>query len=143
LAGSGAQHAPPHPSSITFDLPRHRRHQPRHHVTLSRLCSTGGVGLAKEDYVEYDLDNEDEDWLEAYNAGAANRLSEEKFEQMLWRLETSNAEANQRVMNEPGARGAVDLAMRVPRSHGSSACVLFFISNHSRAPGILCGGLPE
>ncbi|KAG2433542.1 hypothetical protein HYH02_012659 [Chlamydomonas schloesseri] len=79
-----------------------REYLPVFRIPETYIRSKSGVGLAKEDYVEYDLDNEDEDWLEAYNAGAANRLSEEKFEQMLWRLETSNADANQRVMNEPG-----------------------------------------
>lgn len=60
------------------------------------------MGWAKEDYVEYDLDNEDEEWLEAFNAGHV-RLTGDKLERLLWRLETANAEANQRVMGEPGA----------------------------------------
>ncbi|GLC38898.1 hypothetical protein PLESTB_000459500 [Pleodorina starrii] len=79
----------------------------REYLPLFRIPDTyirgkGGVGWARDDYCEYDLDNEDEDWLEAFNGGGANRLSEEKFEQMLWRLETANAEANQRLMSEPG-----------------------------------------
>ncbi|GIL51503.1 hypothetical protein Vafri_7475 [Volvox africanus] len=87
----------------------------REYLPLFRIPDTyirgkGGVGWAREDYCEYDLDNDDEDWLEAFNEGAANRLSEEKFELMLWRLETANAEANQRVMSEAGS-GAQDWRM--------------------------------
>ena len=45
------------------------------------------------DAVEYDLDNDDEDWLEKYNDGQ-NRLPAEKFEVMIWKLEVSCGEAN-------------------------------------------------
>jgi hypothetical protein len=38
-----------------------------------------------DDFVEYDLDNEDENWLQTYNA-ADERLSDMKFERMLRRL---------------------------------------------------------
>ncbi len=70
----------------------------------------GGVGWARDDYVEYDLDNEDEDWLEAFNGGPPGstgvpRLAEDKFEAMLYRLEVSNAEANQHLMGDSGGQG--------------------------------------
>lgn len=46
----------------------------------------GGTGYNNEQYVEYDLDNDDEDWLDEFNK-SDNRLSDAKFETMLWRLE--------------------------------------------------------
>jgi hypothetical protein len=42
--------------------------------------------------VEYDLDNEDEDWLKQYNLGRS-KLSDIVFERMLWRLEVECAAA--------------------------------------------------
>lgn len=45
------------------------------------------------EHVEYDLDNEDEDWLEKYNDGQ-NRLPAEKLEVMMWKLEIKCGEAN-------------------------------------------------
>ena len=50
-------------------------------------------GAPLGDAVEYDLDNDDEDWLEKYNDGQ-NRLPAEKFEVMIWKLEVSCGEAN-------------------------------------------------
>jgi enhancer of polycomb-like protein len=55
--------------------------------------------------VEYDLDNEDEDWLENYNDGS-EVLSAEKFEEMLWKLELACAEANEKIMKANTAMAA-------------------------------------
>lgn len=52
-----------------------------------------------QEVVEYDLDNEDEDWLEKYNDGQ-NRLPAEKFEHMLWKLEVACGDANEKIMRE-------------------------------------------
>ncbi|KAG2498114.1 hypothetical protein HYH03_003872 [Edaphochlamys debaryana] len=79
-----------------------REYLPLFRIPETYIRSKGGIGWTPDVYCEYDLDGEDEDWLDAFNAGEANRLSEEKFELMLWRLETANAEANQRLMAEPG-----------------------------------------
>ena len=54
-------------------------------------------GAPAGDVVEYDLDNEDEDWLEKYNDGQ-NRLPAEKLEVMIWKLETVCGEANEERM---------------------------------------------
>lgn len=51
--------------------------------------------------VEYDLDNEDEDWLERYNVGRS-KLSDEKFECMLWKLELACAEATEAALTAAG-----------------------------------------
>mmetsp|Transcript_12554 Transcript_12554/g.41388 ORF Transcript_12554/g.41388 Transcript_12554/m.41388 type:complete len:475 (+) Transcript_12554:175-1599(+) len=65
--------------------------QPMHYIrSLSSQSS---------DFVQYDLDNEDEDWLKSYNDGQ-NRLPPEKFELMLWRLETACEEATERALAE-------------------------------------------
>jgi enhancer of polycomb-like protein len=55
--------------------------------------------------VEYDLDNEDEDWLENYNDGS-EVLSAEKFEEILWKLELACAEANEKIMKANTAMAA-------------------------------------
>ena len=47
--------------------------------------------------MEYDLDNEDEDWLTTYNDGQ-NRLPAEKFEAMIWKLEVRCGEATETAM---------------------------------------------
>lgn len=76
--------------------------------------------------MDYDLDNDDEDWLVAYNArwaggggsgstasalstnGAASlsspslQLSDHKLERILWRLDVSCAEANERAIASGG-----------------------------------------
>lgn len=57
------------------------------------------------DIVEYDLDNEDEDWLEKYNDGQ-NRLPAEKLEVMIWKLELACGEANEQIMADNAAFAA-------------------------------------
>lgn len=52
-------------------------------------------GWRSEFYVEYNLDEEDDRWIDAYNGGQ-NRLAPEKFEMMLNHLEVANAEATER-----------------------------------------------
>jgi hypothetical protein len=39
------------------------------------VCCAGGSNFAVPDYVEYDLDNEDEDWLQAFNRTGASSSS--------------------------------------------------------------------
>lgn len=55
--------------------------------------------------MEYDLDSEDERWLETFN-GNQERLTEEKFEMMIWKLDAGNAAANDRVWAMSGAAPA-------------------------------------
>lgn len=49
------------------------------------LGVVGGQGYSDETFVEYDLDKEDEAWLQRFNAGQP-RISSAKFETMLWVL---------------------------------------------------------
>ena len=59
-------------------------------------------GAPPGEAVEYDLDNDDEDWLEAYNDGQ-NRLPAEKLELMIWKLEIACGEANEAWMAQSAA----------------------------------------
>src|SRR6056300_1847477 len=57
--------------------------QPEYYLRSKLMC---GLPTETTSYVEYDLDNDDEDWLETFNEGA-DTLTAEKFEEMLWKLE--------------------------------------------------------
>lgn len=51
--------------------------------------------------MEYDLDNEDEDWLKHYNIGRS-RLNDVLFEKMLYKLELACAKATDKVLSDTG-----------------------------------------
>lgn len=68
-----------------------------HHRTSRTYLRNRTFGAPPTDVVEYDLDNEDEDWLTAYNDGQ-NRLPAEKFEAMIWKLEVCCGEATETAM---------------------------------------------
>ena len=65
------------------------------------FIGAGGVGYYDERFIEYDLDAEDERWLEAFNRGQ-RRLPQRRFELLLWRLETANAEATDAALAAAG-----------------------------------------
>ena len=67
----------------------------------SFFVGAGGVGYYDERFIEYDLDAEDEAWLEAFNRGQ-RRLPQRRFELLLWRLETANAEATDAALAAAG-----------------------------------------
>lgn len=52
--------------------------------------------------VEYDADSEDDKWLENINRGQ-DRLSHQKFELMIWKLELANSAANDRTLTAAGS----------------------------------------
>lgn len=83
----------------------HLLHQRSYHSLLTTHPSYilhAGVGGAREpDPVEYDLDNEDEDWLKQYNLGR-NKLNDVLFEKMLWKLELACAEATDSALTAAG-----------------------------------------
>lgn len=67
------------------------------------LRGRGGTGYDDPIQVEYDLDAEDEAWLKRLN-GPQERLSADKFETMLWKLDLWNAEATDKVFAFQGDR---------------------------------------
>lgn len=71
------------------------------------------MGFYDPHFVEYDMDSEDERWLEEYNQGQ-ERLPEGKFEDAIWRLEITNAEATDQALNAAGRE----------RVHRSQLCSL-------------------
>ena len=73
-----------------------RDYRPHHRPSRTYLRNRT-FGAPPSDVVEYDLDNEDEDWLTTYNDGQ-NRLPAEKFEAMIWKLEVRCGEATETAM---------------------------------------------
>lgn len=61
----------------------------------------GGIGYHDDRFIEYDLDKEDEAWLEAFNRGQ-DRLPARRMELLMWRLECANAEATDRALAAAG-----------------------------------------
>ncbi len=55
----------------------------------------------EETTVEYDVDTDDDQWLENINRGQ-DRLSHQKFELMISKLEHANAKANDRTLSAAG-----------------------------------------
>lgn len=65
----------------------------------------GGSGYDDATFVEYDADSEDEEWLNNFNRDQA-RLSLEKFEAMLWKLDIANSEASDKSFTYLGLSAA-------------------------------------
>ena len=62
---------------------------------------TGGVGYQDKDFVEYDMNVSDEEWLAAYNEGQ-ERLPGRTFERMMWKLELECAKATEKTLRAAG-----------------------------------------
>lgn len=62
--------------------------------------NAAGVGWQEEDEVDYDLDEQDRQWLTAFNHGQ-ERLPYRRMELLLWRLDTANAEATDSAFASP------------------------------------------
>lgn len=65
------------------------------------LLAAGGIGYHDDRFIEYDLDKEDQEWLEAFNKGQ-DRLPARRMELLMWRLECANAEATDRALAAAG-----------------------------------------
>jgi len=63
------------------------------------LCAEASA--PEETTVEYDVDTDDDRWLENINRGQ-DRLSHQKFELMISKLEHANAKANDRTLSAAG-----------------------------------------
>lgn len=77
----------------------------RERNTYIRPKGSSGAAYSDPNFVEYDMDSEDEKWLQAYNDGQ-ERLPEERFELMIWKLEVSNAAATDHALSFAGAAPA-------------------------------------
>lgn len=95
----------------------------------SLVCATGCGGNREPEPVEYDLDNEDEDWLKQYNLGRS-KLSDIVFERMLWRLEVECAAATDAALVAAGEEeGALTWTLLVLRSLALPAwCGCMYVS---------------
>jgi enhancer of polycomb-like protein len=69
------------------------------------LRGRGGCGYDDPTFVEYDLDSEDESWLAEFNRDQ-ERLTADKFEAMLWKLDVGNADATDKVFAFHGQTSA-------------------------------------
>ncbi|KAJ9534946.1 hypothetical protein QJQ45_029617 [Haematococcus lacustris] len=92
-----------------------RDYLPTFKIPTTYIHGKGGVPASSEESVEYDLDNEDEDWLEALNCGGACRLSDTKFESMLWRLELLWSECFEALPSDRSSAAALTSIACVPK----------------------------
>jgi len=75
---------------------------PSFHENNTYIRGKGGSGYEDPTFVDYDLDHEDFEWLATMNGDGQQRLSPEKFEMMLWKLDLINAEATDKVFSFQG-----------------------------------------
>ncbi|WIA18855.1 hypothetical protein OEZ85_003533 [Tetradesmus obliquus] len=87
---------------ITEVETHYRDYLPLFSPALTYLHGKGCGGNKEPEPVEYDLDNEDEDWLATYNLGRT-RLNDVLFERMLWKLELECAAATEHALTAAGA----------------------------------------
>lgn len=75
---------------------------PVHKEPRVYIRGKAGIGWQEEDEVDYDLDDEDRQWLTAFNRGQ-DRLPYRRMELLLWKLDTANAEATDSAFLSAGA----------------------------------------
>ncbi|KAK9843485.1 hypothetical protein WJX81_005242 [Elliptochloris bilobata] len=91
--------------TVTFVPTYKREYLPTYREAKTYHRGRGALGYLDERFVEYDLDSEDERWLEGFNRGQ-DRLPPRRLEYLLWRLEVANAEATDRALSGAGATHA-------------------------------------
>eukprot|EP00252_Welwitschia_mirabilis_P025861 TRINITY_DN8242_c0_g1_i1.p1 TRINITY_DN8242_c0_g1~~TRINITY_DN8242_c0_g1_i1.p1 ORF type:complete len:461 (+),score=106.91 TRINITY_DN8242_c0_g1_i1:486-1868(+) len=72
----------------------------------------GKVRAENSDYVEYDLDDEDEDWLQDFNK-EKRVLSPERFESMLYKLEIMDHKARERAVGSGATAAGPNVAVQL------------------------------
>lgn len=90
-----------HQSPCKQEYCLHKLGRPGCIFSILMATYTGGIGYLDERFIEYDLDPEDENWLEAFNRGQ-QRLPVRRFELLLWRLEVANADATDAALAAAG-----------------------------------------
>eukprot|EP00249_Psilotum_nudum_P021124 c27981_g2_i1 orf=317-1837(-) len=98
-----------------------------------------GARSDSAEFVDYDLDDEDEDWLQQFN-NERNILSPERFEWMLYKLEILDHKARERTGGMLATNGAPmfvvlqhDVAVEVLRSQSSRTTVLSAVYEYWKA----------
>lgn len=71
-------------------------------IPATYIRREGGIESREAEVIDYDLDKEDVEWLNSFN-GSSNKLSAEKFEKLLWKLEMACARALERALATTGA----------------------------------------
>eukprot|EP00878_Enallax_costatus_P029951 GHUV01032524.1.p1 GENE.GHUV01032524.1~~GHUV01032524.1.p1 ORF type:complete len:257 (+),score=59.16 GHUV01032524.1:843-1613(+) len=112
----------------------YRDYLPLFNAPVTYLHGKGVGGNKEPDPVEYDLDNEDEDWLKTYNLGRS-RLNDVLFEKMLYKLELACAEATDNALSAAGAGPA-------ERTAASAVAAIDHLPRHDAVRILVyeCGG---
>lgn len=91
------------------------------------MCVAAGVGWHEEDEVDYDLDEQDRQWLTAFNHGQ-ERLPYRRMELLLWRLDTANAEATDSAFaSEPLLQLMTQMILNSPLCSSSCGLILLLL----------------
>ena len=92
------------PTPITLNVDTYSLdYLPTFYKRNTYIRGKGGSGFEDPTFVEYDLDSEDFEWLREINNDGQERLSPEKLEMMLWKLDLANAEATDKVFSFQGS----------------------------------------
>lgn len=91
------------------------------------------MGYLDERFIEYDLDEEDEAWLEKLNRGQ-DRLPARRMELLMWRLECANADATDRALAAAGAQNTRRQLNRTCMYTMPGFATLFLLSRLQEAP---------
>lgn len=92
------------PTPITLNVDTYSLdYLPTFYKRNTYIRGKGGSGFDDPTFVEYDLDSEDLAWLGSINNDGQERLSPEKLEMMLWKLDLANAEATDKVFSFQGS----------------------------------------
>lgn len=95
------------PTPITLDVDTYSLdYLPTFYKRNTYIRGKGGIGFEDPTFVEYDLDSDDFTWLNSINDDGQERLSPEKLEMMLWKLDLANAEATDKVFSFQGSAAA-------------------------------------
>eukprot|EP00798_Chlamydomonas_sp_ICE-L_P017801 gene17801-24176_t len=89
------------PVPVVLGVPDYTRdYLPTFHIPQTYLRGKGGTGWVTEDYVEYDMDEEDEDWLAVFNGRGSGcpALPDARFEKLLCKLELACSEATEKAL---------------------------------------------
>lgn len=92
------------PTPITLNVDTYSLdYLPTFYKRNTYIRGKGGSGFDDPTFVDYDLDSDDFAWLREINDDGQERLSPDKLEMMLWRLDLANADATDKVFSFQGS----------------------------------------